>query len=283
MADNGIFSSLDKLGLGMLSDMDLYQEEKQVTKNVVNTPVDVNKKFNEEDMLFDKTFKCPVCDSDFKSKVVRTGKARMIGADADLRPKYEDFDPIKYDSIVCSHCGYAALTRFFSHISPAQIKFIRTNISPFFKGVNENLSLYSYDEAVTRYELALANSVIKKGRASEIAYTCLKLAWLKRGAAENLGDNVQDKEAELKKLKNEEKQYLVKAYEGFSNAMAKEIFPICGMDEWTYVYLVAELGYECEDYTKSMKLLSDLVVAKNATPKLKDKARELRKLMQNKM
>lgn len=283
MADNGIFSSLDKLGLGMLSDMDLYQEEKQVTKNVVNTPVDVNKKFNEEDMLFDKTFKCPVCDSDFKSKVVRTGKARMIGADADLRPKYEDFDPIKYDSIVCSHCGYAALTRFFSHISPAQIKFIRTNISPFFKGLNENLSLYSYDEAVTRYELALANSVIKKGRASEIAYTCLKLAWLKRGAAENLGDNVQDKEAELKKLKNEEKQYLVKAYEGFSNAMTKEIFPICGMDEWTYVYLVAELGYECEDYTKSMKLLSDLVVAKNATPKLKDKARELRKLMQNKM
>ncbi len=283
MADNGIFSSLDKLGLGMLSDMNLYEDEKQTSRNVVQNNVAVNKKINEEDMLFDKTFKCPVCDSDFKSKVVRTGKARMIGADPDLRPRYEDFDPIKYDSIVCSHCGYAALTRFFSHISTAQIKFIRTNISPFFKGIDDNLSTYSYEEAVTRYELALANAVIKKGRASEIAYTCLKIAWLKRGAAENLSDDIKDKEAEIQKLKNEEKQYIVKAYEGFSNAMTKEVFPICGMDEWTYVYLVAELGYECEDYTKSMKLLSDLVVSKNATPKLKDKARELRKLMQNKV
>lgn len=55
------------------------------------------------------------------------------------------------------------------------------------------------------------------------------------------------------------------------------------MDEWTYIYLVSELAYECEDYVKSLKLLSDLVGSKNASPKLKDKARELRKLMHNKV
>lgn len=65
--------------------------------------------------------------------------------------------------------------------------------------------------------------------------------------------------------------------------MSKEAFPICGMDEWTYIYLVSELAYECEDYVKSLKLLSDLVGSKNASPKLKDKARELRKLMHNKV
>ena len=44
MADNGIFSSLDKLGLGMLSDMNLYEDEKQTSRNVVQNNVAVNKK-----------------------------------------------------------------------------------------------------------------------------------------------------------------------------------------------------------------------------------------------
>ena len=51
------------------------------------------------------------------------------------------------------------------------------------------------------------------------------------------------------------------------------------MDEWTLVYLVAELARQCEDYAKSMKLLSDLIVSKAASTKLKDRAREMRKLL----
>ena len=129
----------------------------------------------------------------------------------------------------------------------------------------------------------MANAVIKKGKASEKAYTCLKIAWLKRGMVENIPSDEPDKDKKALKYKTEEKQYISKAYQGFTVAMSKELFPICGMDEWTYVYLVAELGYESADYAKSLKLLSDLVVSKAASPKLKDKARELRKLMQNKV
>lgn len=283
MSDSGLFSSLDKLGLGMFSEMDLYGEEKAKTVEKKQASSVVEKKVKEEDILFDKTYRCPVCDNDFKVKAVRTGKARMVGADPDLRPRYEEFDPIKYDAVVCNHCGYAALTRFYSHITPPQVKFIRTNISPFFKGVNNKVSKYSYDEAIMRHELALANTVVKKGKVSEKAYTCLKIAWLKRGKAENLPEDTKDRNKILETIKSEEKQYIAKAYEGLLVAMNKETFPICGMDEWTFIYLTAELGYECGDYTKSMKLLSDLVVSKSASPKLKDKARELRKLMQNKV
>ncbi len=283
MTENSMFSGLEKLGLGMLSNMDLYEEEGSNATPALQAKAEEKKKINESDLLFDKTYRCPVCDTDFKSKAVRTGKARMIGADIDLRPKYEEFDPIKYDCIVCYHCGYASLSRFFAHITQPQVKYVRTNISPFFKGVDDKSEVYTYEEAILRYELALANAVVKKGKASEKAYTCLKIAWLKRGMAENMDPSTKDKDKVITKLKAEEKQYISKAYEGFVVAMSKEIFPICGMDEWTYVYLVAELGYECADYTKSLKLLSDLVVAKAASPKLKDKARELRKLMQNKV
>ena len=35
----------------------------------------------ETDYIFDKTIKCDVCGKEFKTKQVRTGKARFIGTD----------------------------------------------------------------------------------------------------------------------------------------------------------------------------------------------------------
>jgi uncharacterized protein (DUF2225 family) len=277
MSDS-LFSDLSKVGLNMLSDMDLYESDRKdeelekKEKALPAGPV-------EKDFLFDKGYRCPVCDFEFKAKAVRVGKAKMIGADTDLRPKYQGIDSLKYDCIVCNKCGYSSLSRFFSNITAGQAKFIKTNISPYFKGVDDKCETYSYDEAILRHQLALANTVVKKGKASEKAYTCLKLAWLIRGEMENLPSDTPDIAKVMEGLKAKEKEYISKAYEGFVVAMAKEMPPICGMDEWTCVYLVAELARQCEDYAKSMKLLSDLIVSKAASTKLKDKAREMRKLL----
>ena len=43
-----------------------------------------NKK-DESTYVFDKSMNCPVCDADFKTKQVKTGKARFLGTEADLR------------------------------------------------------------------------------------------------------------------------------------------------------------------------------------------------------
>lgn len=277
---NDMFSNLDKLGLGMLSGLDVYDvEEKQeaaVEEKVAAKLVD------EADYLFDKAYKCPVCDSEFKTKIVKTGKAKLLGIEHDLRPKYQELDTIKYDAVVCTKCGYAALTRYFNHISDVQVKLIKEKIAPNFKGVDTNCTSYSYDEAITRHQLALANSVVKKSKTSERAYICLKLAWLHRGKGENLMKGFGKDDAKVKECIAIEKQYMAKAYEGFLTAMYKENFPIAGMDEWTFTYLVADLAAECEDYTKAMKFLSDIIVSKAATAKLKDKARLLRKEIQDK-
>ncbi len=281
MADN-LFSDLNKVGLGMLSGLELYEteESKHVTekKESVQAAMPV-----EKDFLFDKGYKCPVCDTEFKTKAVRTGKAKMVGADTDLRPKYQGIDSLKYDCIVCNKCGYSALSRFFNNITSAQAKLIKTSITPHFKGVDDKSETYSYDEAIIRHQLALANSVIKKAKPSEKAYTCLKIAWILRGQGENLPEDTKDRANVLEALKAKEKEYIKKAYEGFTVAISKEMPPICGMDEWTCLYLVADLARQCEDYPMSMKLLSDLIVSKTASAKLKDRAREMRKLLQEKM
>ncbi|MBQ9699518.1 MAG: DUF2225 domain-containing protein [Lachnospiraceae bacterium] len=279
---DSIFSDLNKVGLGMLSGMNLYEEEEKkeaaAKKEAEKAAVP-----QEKDFLFDKGYRCPVCDTEFKTKAVRTGKAKMLGADTDLRPRYQGIDSLKYDCIVCNKCGYASLSRFFNSITSAQAMFIKTNITPYFKGVDTKCETYSYDEAITRHQIALANAVIKKSKASEKAYTCLKIAWLLRGQAENLPDDTKDKEAFAKELKAKEAEYIKKAYEGFTTALAKEMPPICGMDQWTLIYLVADLARQCEDYGSAMRLLSDLIVSPSASPRIKDKARDMRKLLQDKL
>ena len=68
--------------------------------------------------------------------MVRTGKVKLISADTDLRPKYQLVDSLKYDALVCPKCGYAALSRFFKFMMPAQAKLIRENISKNFSGAD---------------------------------------------------------------------------------------------------------------------------------------------------
>lgn len=266
----------------MLSDMDLYETEDAKVDTASKETEPEEKKVVESEYIFDKTYRCPVCDSEFKTKAMKTGKAKLLNVDSDLRPKYQDVDSLKYDCVVCAKCGYAALGRYFNYVSGPQVKLIREKITPFFKGIDDKAECYTYEEAITRHQLALANAVIKKGKASEKAYICLKIAWLFRGKRENLPEDEENRDNVIKELRECEKQYIQKAYEGFAGAIYKENFPIAGMDEWTCMYLTADLAFQCEDYTRTMKLVSDIIVSKGASAKLKDRARILRKEAQNK-
>ena len=42
----------------------------------------------EAEYLFDKNVECPVCDSTFRTRVVKTGRVRRLESDFDLRPHY---------------------------------------------------------------------------------------------------------------------------------------------------------------------------------------------------
>ena len=106
--------------------------------------------------------------------IIKTGKIKLISADTDLRPKYQNVDSLKYDAVVCPHCGYSALNRFFNYMTSTQAKLIREQISASFKGINEECDEYTYDDAIARHKLALVNTIVKKSKISERAYTCLK-------------------------------------------------------------------------------------------------------------
>ena len=273
-----LFSGLESLGLGNLSEMKLFEhkeKEKEEAKKGAAQPVEIK----EEDLLFDKHFICKVCDKEFKSKMVRTGKVKLIGSDNDLRPKYQHVDSLKYDAIVCPHCGYAALNRFYNYMTDTQAKLIKINISANFKGLKEGEDVLTYDEAITRHKLALVNAVVKHAKASEKAYICLKLAWLCRGKAETLPADTPNLEAVKKELTAQEKDYIANAYEGFMEAFSKEPFPMCGMDETTMTYLTADLARQIGKYDEALRMIARVITARDANERIKSKARDMKDLI----
>lgn len=268
----GILSGLAELGLDNLENMEIYEAPQE---EVVEEKKPTVNKVEEKDFVFDKSFACPVCGSSFTSKIMKTGKAKLIGTDKDLRPTYEGVDAVKYDVILCPVCGYAALSRFFPNITSGQAKMVRDTISQKVRLHPFAGDIYTYEEALERYKLTLANAVVKKAKASEKAYICLKSAWLLRGHAENL-DVTGDKTVNRASLIAQEDEYLMNAYNGFTEAMQSEKFPMCGMDQLTMEYLLAELAYHFKKYDVSSKLVASILTSPVANNRMKDKARELK-------
>lgn len=271
----GILSGLEGFGLRGLDNLDIFGSEKKEEKKKEET-VAVVPEQTESDLVFLKSYTCPCCDQEFKSKTVKIGKAKLIGTDRDLRPKYEVVDSLKYDVIACPHCGYAALSRFFQYITAPQVKLIRVNISQNFKNIETKSDIYSYDEAIERYKLALANAVVKRAKNSEKAYICLKLAWVLRGKGESLDDQAADYTEKLKGCMSEEKELLQNALDGFLAARQSETFPMCGMDESTVDYLIAVISMKFGQLEVAAKLVSSIITSPVANKRMKDKARVLK-------
>ena len=268
-----LLEGLSKLGLGNLENSNIYEEPKDDKQNGKQDK-EVHK-VEEKDLIFDRTFECPLCNTKVISKVMKSGKAKLLRTDKDLRPVYEGIDAQKYDVVVCPKCGFSAITRYFTPMPAGQAKLIKENISSKVHLTPHTGEIYTYEQAMERYQLALANAVVKQGKASEKAYCCLKSAWLLRGWQEELAADEKNQE-KIAELKEAEKEYLQNAMDGFSTAKASENFPVCGMDENTVDYLLAVLSFWAGKYDVASRLIAALLTSPTANARVKDKARDLK-------
>lgn len=237
--------------------------------------MDDKKKEQELTYLLDKTFECPVCFKSFKAKQVKTGRARFQGTDEDLRPRYLGIDTIKYDVILCPHCGYSAVLREFNNLTAKQRESITEGIARRFAGVEPSETVYEYEEAIYRYKMAVLTAMTKPAKLSEVAYLGLKLSWLYRGALEEMEEEQIDNPKLLKAYTLGKDYYKKESYKEFVKAVSQEYAPICGMDEDTINYLLAVLAYDTEDFENAQKFAYSVLGSASANAKLKNKVREL--------
>ena len=219
-----LLSGMEKYGFKDVNLDSIFEDDKPktVARTAEEKTVEAPK---EEDFLLDKGVRCPICDTVFKSRMVKSGRARRLESDRDLRPRFEYIDTIKYDVSSCPKCGYTAINRYFPHLSSAQMKLIREEVCTKFKpekDMADKLS-YSYDEAIERCKLALINTIAKNGKASEKAYECLKISWLYRGKKEEIqaanSNPSEEVKAEILKCEQTETAFYTKGLSEFLKAM----------------------------------------------------------------
>ena len=280
----GIFSTIGNLGLGDFDESKILDNDSgsAARRGAAEQKETKSPEELEKEALFDKTYECPICNLTFKTKCVRAGKVRLESKDTDLRPIYNHIDPIKYDVITCEKCGYSALGRYFGKLMNRQIRDISEQIGSKFNGIEPAIQkdIFTYDDAITRYQLALITAMVKKAKNSERAYTCLKYAWVLRGKRQYLAARPEGITLEENRsLYMDERECLKNAYEGFLKAISSETFPIAGMDENTLNYLLADLARRLGKNEDALRLLSMVITSRSASSRMKDEALRLKDMI----
>lgn len=100
---------------------------------------------------------------------------------------------------------------------------------------------------------------------------------------EELDEELEGYDEKDAELKAEEDEFLQNALEGFLNARQSENYPMCGMDEATVEFLIAMLAMEYEQFEVASKILPSIITSVTANNRMKDKAREAKDILLEKM
>ena len=238
-----------------------------------------NFEHSEAEFVLDKRITCTVCDKVFVTKVLKTGKARRLTPDKDLRPRHEYIDTLKYSVCACPNCGYASLHSTFPRLSSRQIEDIKQNISThFMPQTPTGEATYTYDEAIELHERALECCAAKHAKGSESAYLKLLISWLLREQIAQL-KQMPDSDIRTQALTTKVEQmktYYTEACEGLEQAMMNENFPIMGLNQTTLEYILAYMNYTLGKKDRAAKFIGSVLQNRAATRNLKDMTLELK-------
>ncbi|OPZ89510.1 MAG: hypothetical protein BWY74_02696 [Firmicutes bacterium ADurb.Bin419] len=120
------------------------------------------------------------------------------------------------------------------------------SISTFWKSRKFN-GERNLETAMETFKLALYNLQKMDAKASDLAKVCIRIAWLYR-------------------LNNDEKEneFLKHALRFYTEAYDKERFPINKLDEFTCMYLIAELNRRIGDFENSINWFNKLISSPDA-------------------
>ena len=99
-----VLSGLESMGLGNLSNIDLFndkkedkaeEEKKKAAKAAAKA---AERTLEEKDLIYFKTIECVCCGHEFKERVVRSGKVKLLAQDIDF---LADFTLAMADAVKC--------------------------------------------------------------------------------------------------------------------------------------------------------------------------------------
>lgn len=196
--------------------------------------------------LYNTTVLCPVCESELVVTKVKTRGIKVLSRDSDFCVNYEGLNPLFYEIWVCDFCGYAAQKDEFDKITKNErIEILKTISYHWTK--RSFAGERNVDNAIEVFKLALLNMQVRKTKASELSKILIRLAWLYRSK----GDE-------------KEKEYLELALRCYTEIYEKERFPVDKLDEFTCIYMIAELNRRLGNYEDAVRWFSKIISASDA-------------------
>ncbi|ABR49747.1 conserved hypothetical protein [Alkaliphilus metalliredigens QYMF] len=187
-------------------------------------------------IFYDKTIKCPVCDTQFETKRVRTRKLKALKRHDDFFVSYEGVNPFYYHVWICPQCGYSATESGYEEkLTKAQRDFLYAQIATKWKQRDFG-KVRTFEEAQESYKLALIVGQLLKKPKAYIGGLCLSLAWLHR-----------------EQNSSKEKDFLQFALNCYSEAYETEPLPLGNLDEISVSYLLGELNRRLGYYPEAIR------------------------------
>lgn len=185
--------------------------------------------------LLAREVKCPVCDKDYVTQVIKGSSIKLDTRDSDFRGTYVGENPIYYGIYVCPHCGYSGFETDYKNIKDNEKQIISDKIGAKWKYKDYGKER-SREEAIMTYKLALLNYNILQRKPSQVAKICLRIAWLYR---------------EWNDV--EEKNYIEHAAKSFENAYSTEPLEEDVENELTTLFLLGELNRRLGNLKESIQ------------------------------
>ncbi|SDZ17916.1 hypothetical protein SAMN05421736_10789 [Evansella caseinilytica] len=211
--------------------------------------------------LYDKTFHCPICNSSFTSKKLRSRAVRVERIDNDFYTLYKnpEYNPTLYEVSVCEHCGFASTEHFTFTFDQKVKERFQEHVTPRW-GQQVYSGERTHEDAAAIFKLALISATETNQPAVVIAGLCLRLSWLYR----------------YMEMREEEERFLAHALKYYDQSYINGDFKEKNMSELMLLFLLGELHRKSSHHEVAGKYFSKVIQHKNrhTEPSIVEKARE---------
>lgn len=204
--------------------------------------------------LYDKEFKCSLCNKTFTSKKVRTRFVKTIEFDSDFCPTYssDDANPLLYYVKVCPHCGFSFSDDFNPYYPPGTKEIIIEKVCN--QWVPHDFSRErDIHQAISTYKLASYCGTLKKEKHITMSGIYMRLAWLYR----SLQNNVQERRFMNLALHEYMESYMSDDYRGTQ------------VTDIRLLYIIGELSRRTEHIEQAVKYFSKVIEKQKNTTETK--------------
>lgn len=131
------------------------------------------------EFIFDKSIKCPICNTGFSVKMQRLSKLKMEKTENDFRQRYTDFEPIWYSIWACPNCFYTDFYHEFESVTDKQLKLLNETKADR-KGccILDTSEPRNINHVFTHYYLALKCAEAINAPSLKKARIWVRLQWL---------------------------------------------------------------------------------------------------------